>query len=540
METRPNAKRLKTDVSGLYNGQCENGIHVNGYPNGYAKMKNNISGETIDRGTQSTVHYEDAGVEFAYKLVDMIKNKELLKVASQEEAKVVNFKHPAELKKILPLSIDADGETNSSLLAVCQEVIEYSVRTNHTGFFNQLYHGADGYSIAASWLTEALNTSEYTFEVAPVFVLVADYIINRLTEIAGYPDGDGVFVPGGSMGNIMSLAMARYKHCNDVKNSGMFGMKKMVILASEDSHYSSRKGAAFLGFGMDNVISVKCDSKGRMCIESLKECIDAEKAKGHVPLVVIATAGTTVLGSFDDLDSIASVCKEYGLWMHVDACWGGGALFSPKHRHLLKGIEHSDSFCISLHKMMGASLQCVPLLTRHKGLLQETFGFGASYLFQQDKFYDVSYDMGDKTIQCGRKVDAFKFWLMWKARGDLGLAEVVDNAFDLATWFKERVQHSEGFRLVMTEFQYVNVGFWYIPKRLRNQPETEQWWQEVHKVAPLIKEKMALSGTLLIGYQPLKSKNFVNFFRIIIECPRLTEKDLMFVIEEIDRIGKDL
>ncbi len=132
--------------------------------------------------------------------------------------------------------------------------------------------------------------------------------------------------------------------------------------------------------------------------------------------MVVATAGTTVYGAFDPINDIADVCVAHGLWLHVDAAWGGGVLVSRRHRHLMDGVERSDSLTWNPHKLLGAPQQCSVFLTKHEGLLQAAHSAQASYLFQPDKFYDVSYDTGDKTFQCGRKVDVFKFWLMWKAK----------------------------------------------------------------------------------------------------------------------------
>lgn len=104
------------------------------------------------------------------------------------------------------------------------------------------------------------------------------------------------------------------------------------------------------------------------------------------------------------------------MWLHVDAAWGGGLLFSQKHRTKLNGIERANSIVINPHKLLAVPQQCSILFVRHAGLLHRCHSKGAQYLFQKDKYYDGSYDPGDKYLQCGRKCDVFKFWLMWKAK----------------------------------------------------------------------------------------------------------------------------
>lgn len=119
----------------------------------------------------------------------------------------------------------------------------------------------------------------------------------------------------------------------------MHCLPRLVLFTSEDAHYSVKKMASFLGLGSDNVYHVQVDERGRMDVDHLTSEIERAKAEGGQPFMVSATAGTTVLGAFDPLEKIAEVCERYGLWLHVDAAWGGGALLSTKHRTLLKGIE---------------------------------------------------------------------------------------------------------------------------------------------------------------------------------------------------------
>ncbi|KAI8437541.1 hypothetical protein MSG28_011841 [Choristoneura fumiferana] len=171
-----------------------------------------------------------------------------------------------------------------------------------------------------------------------------------------------------------------------------------------ESHYSIKKAAHWLGFGTESVRVIKTNAKGQMIVEELELAVLKDKEAGKYPLLVNATAGTTVLGAIDPLQKTADVCKKYGIWMHVDACWGGSLILSQKHKSKLNGIERAHSISWNPHKMAGAPLQCSVFLVREKGLLHEANSAAAQYLFQQDKFYDVSYDTGDKSIQCGRKI----------------------------------------------------------------------------------------------------------------------------------------
>ncbi|XP_053907645.1 cysteine sulfinic acid decarboxylase isoform X5 [Cuculus canorus] len=278
--------------------------------------------------------------------------------------------------------------------------------------------------------------------------------------------------------------------------------------------------------------------RGKMVPEELEKEIQRAKAEGAEPFFVCATSGTTVLGAFDPLGAIADICQRHNLWLHVDAAWGGSALLSGKHRHLLDGIERADSVAWNPHKMLTVGQQCSAFLLRDSsGLLQRCHGTGATYLFQRDKFYDVTYDTGDKTPQCGRRVDCLKLWLLWKAIGTQGLARRVERAFAFTRYLAEEMKRRDGFRLVL-EPEFINLCFWFVPPSLRGREDDPQYWSKLGKVAPVIKERMMKKGSMLVGYQP--HGPHVNFFRQVVTNPVVTRADLDFFLDEIERLGEDL
>ncbi|XP_053409041.1 cysteine sulfinic acid decarboxylase-like [Mercenaria mercenaria] len=476
---------------------------------------------------------------FLHDVEKLIVEEALVKGTSRD-VRVTNFRHPKELKGLLNFSIEDGPCSFKELLELCKNVINYSVKTGNPRFFNQLYSGMNVFGLAGSWVTESLNTNIHTFETSPVFVLLDNYIIEKMCGIVGFNGGDGLFCPGGAFSNIMALNISRYKCCPDVKTEGVYGHRRMKIYVSAEGHYSLAKGAMFLGMGSKSVVKIESDERGRMKPDDLERQIVRDKDKGELPMCVVATSGTTVLGSFDPLEDISDICDKYGVWLHCDACWGGGALLSKKHKHLLKAVHRAMSVSWNMHKLTATPMQCSLFLTKEKGLLEECNRFDVEYLFQPDKCYDTSYDIGHKTVQCGRKADSLKLWLMWKGLGDSGMAAIVDKAFENARYFTDQIRGREGFRLVLPEFQLTSVCFWYIPKSLRGREETFEWWEAVSLVGPKIKEKMLHEGTIMIGYQPLQSKGFVNFFRLVVGNAKCNFSDMDFVISEIERYGADL
>ncbi|NXW26103.1 CSAD decarboxylase, partial [Circaetus pectoralis] len=525
-----------------------------------------------------------AGEEFLREAFQVLLDEAVRKGTDVTE-KVCDWKEPQELRELLDLELRSSGELPERLLERCRDVIRYSVKTCHPRFFNQLFSGLDHHALAGRLITEALNTSQYTYEIAPVFVLMEEVVLAKLRELVGWSSGDGIFCPGGSISNMYAMNVARFHRFPESRQKGSWALPRLALFTSRESHYSIQKGAAFLGIGTDNVHLVGTDERGKMIPEELEKEIQRAKAKGAKPFFVCATCGTTVLGAFDPLDGIADICQRHGLWFHVDAAWGGSALLSGKHRHLLAGIERrvtlsdselptkqaqnspADSVAWNPHKMLTVGLQCSAFLLRDtsvsptapsplwvcptpphhagwgadrrlpQGLLQRCHGAGATYLFQPDKFYDVTYDTGDKTLQCGRRVDCLKLWLLWKAAGTEGLARRVERAFAFTRYLAEEVKRRDGFQLVL-EPEFINLCFWFVPPSLRGREGSPDYWPRLGKVAPAIKERMMRKGSMMVGYQPHGAR--VNFFRQIVTNPAVTKDDLDFFLDEIERLGQDL
>uniref|UniRef100_A0A8C2PAX5 Glutamate decarboxylase 1 n=1 Tax=Capra hircus TaxID=9925 RepID=A0A8C2PAX5_CAPHI len=323
------------------------------------------------------------------------------------KSKILDFHHPHQLLEGLDgfdLELSDHPESLEQLLVDCTDTLKYGVKTGHPRYFNQLSSGLDVIGLAGEWLTATANTNMFTYEIAPVFTVMETVLLKKMCEIIGWreTEADGIFSPGGSISNLYGILVARYKQYPEIKARGMAVLPCIVLFVSEQGHYSIKKAAAALGIGTDNVIEVRCDERGKMIPAELEKNILQAQRKGQTPFCVVATAGSTVFGAFDPLHDIAA--------------WGGGLLLSRKHSYKLSGIERADSVTWNPHKLMGVPLQCSALLTREKGLLGACNQMQAEYLFQPDKVYNINFDTGDKTVQCGRHVDVFKLWLMWKAK----------------------------------------------------------------------------------------------------------------------------
>lgn len=231
----------------------------------------------------------------------------------------------------------------------------------HPHFFNQLSCGLDVVSMAGEWLTATANTNMFTYEIAPVFILMETIVLSKMREIIGYQGGDSILAPGGSISNLYAFLAARHKMFPGYKEHGPRGLPgDLCMFTSDQCHYSIKSCASVCGLGTENCVSVPSDEHGHMIVSELERLILERKARGQIPFFVNATAGTTVLGSFDPLNEIADVCEKYKCWFHIDvsstrfylnasidwnvcsfqAAWGGGLLLSKTHRHpRFTGVE---------------------------------------------------------------------------------------------------------------------------------------------------------------------------------------------------------
>ncbi|MDB4027678.1 pyridoxal-dependent decarboxylase [Flavobacteriaceae bacterium] len=367
--------------------------------------------------------------------------EKLIKAEKQEP--IITPIPPKELFNILPLALEEQPADDAFFENALEKLVLNTPRTATNLFFNQLFGGRNPKATLGDLLAVLLNNSMYTYKVAGPQVGIEKEILRKSCDLIGYgKDADGTFAPGGSMSNFMAILMARDAHNDTIKNEGV--LQKMTAYTSIESHYSTSKNAAFIGIGREQVRYVATNEFGQMDPKDLSAKISEDITKGLQPFFVNATAGTTVLGAFDEIPPLSEICKEHKLWLHVDGAYCGSVIFSKKYKHLVEGIALTDSFSYNAHKMMGTPLTCSIILTKHKKYLHDSFSNDATYLYQTD---GDDYNLGKTSIQCGRRNDALKFWTLWKSVGTLGLEKIVDQQFHLADVARNYIKSNPDYTL---------------------------------------------------------------------------------------------
>lgn len=384
---------------------------------------------------------------------------ELCHILLEEESKCPVAKpiNTSELYDVLDLSLNEDPMLDEAYKTTLIDIIKSTPKTASKSFFNQLFGGRIGKSTLGDLMAVMFNNSMYTYKVAGPQVGIEKIVLKNICELAGYDTSasDGTFAPGGSMSNMMAMIMARDYKNTKIRSEGI--THKMIAYTSDVSHYSISKNAALTGLGKDQVRHVKTNDKGEMLAEDLERLINEDINNGYEPFFINATAGTTVLGAFDDLEAISQVSKKYNLWLHVDGAYCGGVIFSDKYKHLVKGLEHSDSFSVNAHKMLGTPLSCSIIITQRKAQLHHSFSNEADYLYQTDT---DDYNLGKISMQCGRRNDALKLWTLWKSVGTKGLKKIVDHQFALADTARTYIKDHSDYELFSND-ESISVCFNY-------------------------------------------------------------------------------
>ena len=341
---------------------------------------------------------------------------------------------------------------------------------------------------------------------------------------------------------------------------------RMVALVSDEAHYSFRKALAVTGIGASNLIAVRTLQNGQMDPDALDTAIREAKERGLAPFFVAATSGSTVRGSFDDIDAIVRVCRQHEtidpttvlrnrMWVHVDGAWGGSAIFSRRSdvTKLLTGVHRADSFTFNPHKMLGAPNQTTAFITRHRGLLKASNSTGAKYLFDPRK-NGAEYDLGDSTYTCGRKPDAIKLWALWKYHGREGLGQRVDQKVDSLAVLSQLIQRNDAFMLACEPWPF-NVNFFYLPPRIRLSLKErgistserfscptlpDNISKDLAKVSVQLKLRLHEAGEMIIPFQPLNDLK-ADCFRLVLAGDKvLSQKDFVRLLSTMDRYGRDL
>jgi L-2,4-diaminobutyrate decarboxylase len=325
---------------------------------------------------------------------------------------------------------------------------------NLVGDANQLAHPMYmGHQVsaplpAAVWtesLIAALNNGMAVREMSPTFTPLERQLARWACDLVGWgATAGGTMTSGGTEATFTAMLAARSAAIPDVWANGV-GAEPPVVVYGAHAHYAVTRAVGELGLGLRSAIAVPV-RQHRMDVDALARTLGEIAASGRRVMAVVATSGCTPTGSFDDLRAIGALCERDGLWLHVDAAHGGGALLSPVHRARLAGIEAARTVAWDPHKMLLLPLSAGMVLARDERDLDQAFAQSAPYLFRPGAETDGRrFDAGVRTFTCSRRADVLKLWVALERYGTDTLAALHDHLCALAQRLAEQLGQRNDF-----------------------------------------------------------------------------------------------
>ena len=401
-------------------------------------------------------------------------------------------------------------------------ILPFSVQTWHPRFLNQMFAGASFPSIVGDLLASMMNPTLATWEMSPVATIIEKNVTQWMAQLIGLPAGSwGIFLPGGSMSNLVALTVARNRTFGmEIRQTGLPMEKKPTLICSEASHYSMANAANILGIGTDNLIKVKSNRNGSMNIADLDEQLKRCEREARTPFAVVSTMGLTVTGCFDSLKDIIGLCKPRGIHVHVDAAFGGGMALTEYGKTLFEGINQADSVTWDAHKTLHMPLTCSVLLLPNPELLKPVFSQQAGYLFHPQDGHEIE-DLGKYTPLCGKRFDALKLWLLWQTYGTTYFKELAESRYQLVRDFNRFLAECPDFEQDF-ESQSPITCFHWLPQDWRGKPR-ESIAAYSNKLHRHVRETMKQSG---IAFFNITAVNGIDQFRMILINPLTELNDL--------------
>jgi glutamate/tyrosine decarboxylase-like PLP-dependent enzyme len=277
-------------------------------------------------------------------------------------------------------------------------------------------------------------------------VYAENQALRWLADLAGFPaSAGGVFVQGGTLGNVSALIAARHDARHRLELAGAEPPTRWAVAASVEAHSSITSSAAAMDV---DLLAIEPDERGRLTGAALERTLAAERrsGSGRRAFAVVATAGTTNLGIIDDLAGIVSVARPQDLWVHVDGAYGGAAMAAASTRHLYNGIEEADSFVVDPHKWLFAPFDCAALLYRDPEKARAAHVQHAGYLEPLRTGDDWS--PSDYALHLTRRARGLPFWFSLASYGTLAYSEAIERTLEVARYATARVREDPQLELV--------------------------------------------------------------------------------------------
>jgi aromatic-L-amino-acid/L-tryptophan decarboxylase len=402
-------------------------------------------------------------------------------------------------------------EAQPLLRETARLLMDHSLLNGHPRFFGYITGAPAPIGMLGDFLAAAVNPNVGAWRLSPMASEIEAQAVRWIAEFAGYPARcEGLFVSGGNMANMVGLLAARTATDAGVRSSGMRGTGPgdLRVYASVETHTWLQKATDLSGLGTSAIRWVPTDASGRMDTGALRALLAEDLEAGRRPMMVVGTAGTVSTGAVDPLFEIASICRESGVWFHVDGAYGAMAAAVPGTPEDLGALALADSLAVDPHKWLYAPLEAGCILVREAGKLAAAFSYSPSY---------YHFDQGPTNYmalgpQNSRGFRGLKVWLALKQAGRQGYVRMIGDDIRLSRELRARIEAHPELEAV-TQGLSVNT-FRFVPTDLtRRTEETERYLDRLNEA---LLERIQRSGeafvsNAVVGGRYLLRACIVNF-----------------------------
>ncbi|MEP0876317.1 aspartate aminotransferase family protein [Funiculus sociatus GB2-M2] len=434
-----------------------------------------------------------------------------------------------EFSQDLPKILKKVGET----------VVKNSVVVSHPTCIAHLHCPPLTAALAAEVLISATNQSMDSWDQSPAATFLEQQVVNWLCNLFAYDAAaDGVFTSGGTQSNFMGLLLARdryaQKHLNwSIQQQGLPPeASRFRILCSVAAHFTIRQAAALLGLGEQAVVTVETDANYRQSPAALERQLKELQQQELLPIALVGTVGTTDFGSIDPLPEIAACAKKQGLWLHIDAAYGGALVLSDRHRHKLVGIEEADSIAVDFHKLFYQPISCGAFLLKNRSHF-DLIKLHTDYLNPETNIEQGILDLVTKSVQTTRRFDALKLFVSLHTLGRRQLAEIIETTINLAEKTAQLIDAEPVLELA--NYPTINaVVFRYIPRQ--TPPETHSVTY-ANQINSQIRMSLLRTGEAVLAQTRIAERIYLKFTLL---NPHTTTAHITQILNTIKHLGKQL
>ncbi len=328
---------------------------------------------------------------------------------------------------------DEDGKSTEDLFYEIKVLLDNSFNPVHPGSLAHLDPPPLIFSILGDLIAAGLNNNLLAYELSPSVTLLEDSLCKWFAKKLGFNDSSGgIAASGGTLSNLNALIAARH-------NAGLGSDPNSVLLVSEDAHSSFIKCTRIMGLDEANLVRIKTNNNGCIDIQNLKMTLDKCSIDNKKIFAIVATLGTTIRGAIDPIKDISEICKEKGIWLHIDGSIGGIFALTSFPTEGLNNINQANSITINPQKITGITKTSSLLLVSNMRTLENTFTTGLPYLSSKENIIN----RGEIGIQGSRPAEVIKLWLGLRFLGLNGIENILESSIKRKEFFIKNINKAK-------------------------------------------------------------------------------------------------